>query len=64
MTAAILSGCGVGAGLSLLIVALWPAQRSLGSALATLRPLSPRTPPMGDAAGSWQAQRGQAVARH
>ena len=63
MTAAILSGCGVGAGLALLIVALWPAQRSLGSALAMLRAPSPGKLPLGSAAASWQAQLGQAVAR-
>jgi tight adherence protein C len=63
MTAAILSGCGVGAGLALLIAALWPAQRSLGSALAMLRAPSPGTLPLGSAAASWQAQVGQAVAR-
>jgi Flp pilus assembly protein TadB len=62
MTAAILTGCGVGAGLALLLVALWPAQRSLGSALARLRAPSPEALPLG-AAPSWQAQLGQAVMR-
>jgi Flp pilus assembly protein TadB len=63
MTAAILAGCGVGAGLALLIVALWPAQRSLGGALAMLRAPSPATLLPGNAAASWQAQLGDAVVR-
>jgi tight adherence protein C len=61
MTAAILTGCGVGAGLALLIAALWPAQRSLGAALAALRTpalpsLSPEVAP-----ASWQDRLGQTV---
>ena len=60
MTAMIVAGCAAGAGLGLLIVALWPAERSLGQALALLRPPpAVPTPP----AASWQAQLGQAVAR-
>jgi len=60
MTAMIVAGCAAGAGLGLLIVALWPAERSLGQALALLRPPpAAPTPP----AASWQAQLGQAVAR-
>jgi Flp pilus assembly protein TadB len=63
MTAAILTGCGVGAGLALLLVALWPAQRSLGSALAMLRAPSSESLPLGNAAPSWQAQLGHTVMR-
>jgi hypothetical protein len=63
MTAAILAGCGVGAGLALLLVAWWPAQRSLGSALAMLRAPSSESFPLGNAAPSWQVQLGQAVMR-
>jgi len=60
MTAAILAGCAAGAGLALLIVALWPAQRSLGQALAGLRtPTSAALPE----AESWQAPLGEVVAR-
>jgi hypothetical protein len=59
MTATILAGCAAGAGLALLIVALWPAQRSLGQALAVLR--APRSDaPSGGA--SWQVRLGEAVA--
>ena len=59
MTATILAGCAVGAGLALLIVALWPAQRSLGGALAVLR--APRSDvPSGGA--SWQVRLGEVVA--
>ncbi len=63
MTAAILAGCGVGAGLALLIVALWPAQRSLDGALAMLRAPSPATLLLGSVAASWQGQLGDAVER-
>jgi len=61
MTAAILTGCGVGAGLALLIVALWPAQRALGAALEMLRAPPPSTVLALTPAASWQAQLGQAV---
>ena len=64
MTAAILAGCGVGAGLALLLVALWPAQRSLAGALTALRaPLSPTLPAEPAAAAGWQARLGQTVAQ-
>jgi hypothetical protein len=63
MTATILAGCGVGAGLTLLLVALWPAQRSLGSALANLRASPPDVYPFGGSTASWQTQLGQAVTR-
>jgi tight adherence protein C len=65
MTAMVLAGGGVGAGLALLIAALWPAQRSLGGALAVLRaplPSPSMLPPEVTAAPmSWQAQLGRAV---
>jgi hypothetical protein len=60
MTAAILAGCAAGAGLALLIVALWPAQRSLDRALALLR--APASAPPEEASG-WQARLGEAVMR-
>ena len=60
MTAMIVTGCAAGAGLGLLIVALWPAERSLAQALALLRPPPAAPTPQ---AVSWQAQLGQAVAR-
>ena len=63
MTAAILSGCGVGAGIAVLIGALWPAQRSLGGALAVLRAPSTASLPPGTPAASWQVQLGLAAAR-
>ncbi len=59
MTATILAGCAVGAGLALLAVALWPTQRSLGEALAVLRS-STSVAPLETA--SWQARLGDAVA--
>jgi tight adherence protein C len=65
MTAAILTGCGVGAGLALLIAALWPAQRSLAGALAVLRAPGPvsTTMPFEASPVSWQARLGDAAAR-
>jgi Flp pilus assembly protein TadB len=60
MTASILAGCAAGAGLALLIVAWWPAQRSLDQALTMLR--APASAPPVEAAG-WQARLGEAVTR-
>lgn len=63
MTTIVLMACGVGAGLALLIAALWPAQRSLGGALAALRTPPVTALPTEARHESWQAQLGQTVAR-
>jgi Flp pilus assembly protein TadB len=63
MTGAVLTGCGVGTGLALLIAALWPAPRSLGGALAALQTPMAATLPVDAPRESWQAQVGQAITR-
>jgi Flp pilus assembly protein TadB len=63
MTPSILAGCGVGGGLALLLLALWPAKRSLASAMAVLRASPPDTFSVVGPTASWQTQLGQAVTR-